>query len=426
MIQHPLFNLEEIFDRPLKKYEMFFSILDLSILDKVSLVGRKPISRSAIVRSLIFKNLRSISGLSDLSAELYERPALAQILGFEPGQKSIPVERFSCFLKDTDNSLLQEVRISLVKKLIECKIIKGKYLSVDSCPILANVKENNLKTSVRYRFLKDRPPKNDSDCRIGAFPTFASDKAKVEFFWGYRNHIINDCDSELPLDEITLAANVRGTSVIVSQLDFVKNNLNLKPVAVIADSEYDSSAIIEYIVANLGARPRISINPRRGVPSTTKLSSSGVPICIAGFEMLSRGVFIDRAQNRKRHKFVCPIKGSKKFAKDHPYCPWLHPSFTEGSGCYRYFRVDVDESIRAAIDYGTKSFKRDFNKRTSSERVFSRLLSILMQKPSVTGLAATANLCTISHITVLAVAYFSSFVKEPNKIRFVKSFLPNF
>ena len=135
---------------------------------------------------------------------------------------------------------------------------------------------------------------------------------------------------------------------------------------------------------------------------------------------------MDRKQNRKLHKFVCPIKGSKKFAKDHPYCRWLHPRFVEGSGCYSYLRVDVDESIRAAIDYGSEPFKRDFNKRSSSERVFSRLLSILMQKPSVVGLAATANLCTISHITVLAVAYFSSFVKEPNKIRFVKSFLPNF
>ena len=128
--------------------------------------------------------------------------------------------------------------------------------------------------------------------------------------------------------------------------------------------------------------------------------------------MLSRGIFLDRKQNRKRHKFVCPIKGSKKFAKDHPYCPWLHPRFVEGTGCYSYLRVDVDESIRASINYVSESYKRDFNKRTSSERVFSRLLSILMQKPSVIGLAATANLCTISHITVLAVAYFSSFVKE--------------
>jgi len=190
--------------------------------------------------------------------------------------------------------------------------------------------------------------------------------------------------------------------------------------------KYDSATIIEYIVKNLGARHRISRNPRRGAPSTTNLNPSGILICIAGFEMLSRGIFWDKKQNRKRHKFVCPIKGSKKFARKHPYCPWFHPNSVEGTGCYRYLRVDVDESIRADIDYGSEAFKRNFNRRSSSERVFSRLLSILMQKLSAIGLVATANFCTISHITVLAVVYFSSFVKEPNKIRFVKSFLPNF
>jgi len=123
--------------------------------------------------------------------------------------------RFSSYLKSADNTLLQKVRISLIKKLIEQKVIKGKCLSVDSCPIKASVRENNLKTSVRYRYLKDRPPKNDKDCRIGVFPTFTSGKAKVEFFWGYRNHIVNDAQSELPLVESTLPTNVRETSVIL-------------------------------------------------------------------------------------------------------------------------------------------------------------------------------------------------------------------
>jgi len=426
MYQPALFDLEDIFDKPLRRYELFFSVLDLSLLEKGTSVGRKPVSRAAILRALIFKNLRSIASLSDLSAEFYEQPGLAFILGFVPGDKPIPVERFSSYLKSTNNSILQEVRLMLIRKLIELEVIKGKYLSVDSCPIMANVKENNLKTNVRSRFVKERPPKNDPDCRIGVFPTFVSGKAKVEFYWGYRNHIVNDAISELPLCEVTLPANVRGTSVVIPQLEFVKEGLAMDPDAVMADSEYDSATIIEYIVKNLSARPRISKNPRRGAPSTTRLTSSGVPLCIAGFKMLSRGIWWDRAKNRKRHKFVCPIKGSKKFAKNHPYCPWFHPRFLNGSGCYRYLRVDVDDTIRAEIDYGSEAFKRDFNRRSSSERVFSRLLSILMQKPSVIGLAATANLCTISHITVLAVAYFSSFVKEPNKIRFVKSFLPNF
>jgi len=213
MYQHPLFNLEEIFNKPLRRYELFFSILDLSTLDKGSCVGRKPISRAVILKALIFKNLRSITNLSGLSTELFERPALASVLGFEPGDRPIPVERFSCFLKDTDNKILGQIRVSLVRKLTQFGIIKGKYLSVDSCPIMANVKENNLKTNVRNRFIKSKPPKNDKDCRIGVFPTFVSDKTKVEFFWGYRNHIINDCGSEPPLAEITLPTNVRGVLV---------------------------------------------------------------------------------------------------------------------------------------------------------------------------------------------------------------------
>ncbi|MBA7510854.1 hypothetical protein ES705_02843 [subsurface metagenome] len=185
--------------------------------------------------SAVFYNIlnnNKIASLSDLSAELYERSAL----GFEPDDKPIPVERFSSYLKNTYNLLLQEVRVSLVKKLVELKAVKGEYLSVDSCPIMANVKENNLKTNVRSRFVKSKPPKNDPDCKMGVFSTFISGKANVEFFWGYRNHIINDAESELPLVETTLPANVRGTSVVIPQLELVKDDLTLRPCAVIADS----------------------------------------------------------------------------------------------------------------------------------------------------------------------------------------------
>ncbi|NQT67696.1 MAG: hypothetical protein HQ569_09020 [Actinobacteria bacterium] len=55
--------------------------------------------------------------------------------------------------------------------------------------------------------------------------------------------------------------------------------------------------------------------------------------------------------------------------------------------------------MRNSIDYGSKVFKRDFSKKSSIEKVFSRLLSILMQKPSIIGLITITNLCNISHIT---------------------------
>ena len=68
MYQRSLFDLEDIFDKPLRRYELFFSALDFSLLEKGASIGRKPISRAAILRALIFKNLRSIASLSDLSA----------------------------------------------------------------------------------------------------------------------------------------------------------------------------------------------------------------------------------------------------------------------------------------------------------------------------------------------------------------------
>ena len=72
---HPvLFDTRDIFDKPLKKYELFFSKLDLTCLEKSSQLGRKPINRATLARTLIFKNLRSIASLIDLSSELYERP----------------------------------------------------------------------------------------------------------------------------------------------------------------------------------------------------------------------------------------------------------------------------------------------------------------------------------------------------------------
>ena len=49
-----------------------------------------------------------------------------------------------------------------------------------------------------------------------------------------------------------------------------------------------------------------------------------------------------------------------------------------------------------------------------------------MKRPTIKGLRATANCCTVAHITVLAVAYFAYFVKEPDKISFIKSFLASF
>ena len=402
----------------LRRLELVFSCLNIP--DKSYYTGRPPYPVSAMVNALIFKNLRGLTNLADLSRELSCYPALTQACGF----KSFPSkERFSHFLKHASNELFLHIKENLIKELLLSGEIKAEYLSTDSCPVKSPVKENNLKTDVKSRFDKTKVLNSDKDARLGAYVIYSIDK-KVQFFWGYRNHIVNDAVSELPLAEITRPANVHEATLLISQLEYIKKTLKLSPHAVIADSAFDSHAIIEYIAKELKADPVIAKNRRTGSNPDIKLSSKGIPVCLAGFEMASRGRCYEKDRNCVRHKYVCPIKLRKKHAEKLGWlCPWNHPSFYSNKyGCTTNLRVDVDTSIRASIDHGSQAFKKLYALRTSSERIFSRLATFSIQRSSVKGLNATANLCSLAHIAILAIALAAAKHDPDRKIRFIKSF----
>jgi len=338
----------------LRKLEFIFSCLRMP--EKTYIAGRPPYPVSAMVNAFIFKNLRGLLSLADLARELNRYPALAQACGF----RSFPnKERLSHFLKYTPHELFQNIRDNLIKELLRSGEIKGRHLSTDSCPIKSPVKENNLKTNVKDRSNKVKIPKTDKDARLGAYVVYPADK-KVQFFWGYRNHVINDAISELPLAEVTKPANVHEATLLIPQLKYVKKTFKLSPQAVIADSSFDSAGIIDYVAKELRAKPVIARNPRGAKNSKVKLSPKGIPICVAGFEMTNYGKYYDKEQNRIRHKFICPVKASKKFARRIGwFCPWNHPKFFSNRyGCVTNARLKTDTSIRDNIDYGSQIFKR--------------------------------------------------------------------
>jgi transposase len=153
---------------PLEKYEILFSNLNPKefLEDIPGKIGRPQVSRQALLKALIYKNLKGLVHLSDLVADLSDQPNMAFKCGLDP-LKSVPsVERFSSFLRDTPNEILQATRKSLVFQLIELGEIKGKYLAIDSLPIKAKVKENNLKTAIKDRFIKGKVPRGDPDSRL--------------------------------------------------------------------------------------------------------------------------------------------------------------------------------------------------------------------------------------------------------------------
>ena len=79
----PLFKAEDL--PPRVRYEKLFENLPL-LPALPQATGRPPFSRDAILRALIYKNLRNLSSLTDLVFELENNPVMADVLGFSLGR----------------------------------------------------------------------------------------------------------------------------------------------------------------------------------------------------------------------------------------------------------------------------------------------------------------------------------------------------
>ena len=406
---------------PGARYEKLFENLP-AIPSKGTRRGRPPVSREALLKGLIYRNLRGIHKLVELEFELFNNPSMAEPLGFDPLKRPPSDERFSHFLRSNPNGYFQIIRHALVQELVNEGVISGRGVGLDSCPIEAFVKENNLKTSTKDRYEKHHLPPGDKDARLGVSIHFPSPfKRKVHYFWGYRNHIITDLDSELPIVEITLQANKDEKKVALPMLNRLYQEFSLPIEVVAGDASYDVEAILRYIIEKMKAEAMIPKNPRN-MQNTAYTVKRDVLFCQADLPMHRKGKMTTKRITYLQYS--CPLHWCKEFKGQYLLCPAGHPKFLKQKGCNVLIRMTP--SIREKINYGTQRFRENYNKRTSVERVFSRLLAISMQNPTVKGLRAVRNHCTIAHITVLLVALTAHRMGCNDKIRFVKSFVPNF
>lgn len=163
MKQISLFKPEDLPPRIL--YEKLFENLPhLSSNEKAE--GRPLTSRDFLLKALIYKALRRIRSLTDIVFELKNNPSVLAVCAGDALSRIPSVERIFSFLRNTPNQRLAKIRDALVDILIREGVITAKIVALDSCPIPASVKENNLKTSVKYRFDKDRRPKGDPEATL--------------------------------------------------------------------------------------------------------------------------------------------------------------------------------------------------------------------------------------------------------------------
>lgn len=352
--------------------------------------------------------------VSDLRDYLNNNRLIAYYCGFDITKPLPSYWTFDRFLKKLDNRELKTVMASFVRKLYELGVVDASFIGLDSTPIMANTAQNNPKSFAKSKISKDNHPKSDPNCALGVHTASNQQNEKnYEFYWGYKNHILVDCISGLPLYELTTTADIMDSTVVETVLEKANEVIPLEECIFIGDKGYDAKHVYNTVKDVYHGDAVIPLN-KRNTKETKKLAS-GNPVCEAGLAMHKDGK--TRVNGSARQKYCCPFRQSKTGE-----CPCNHKNWNNGKknrGCTKYKTIPDD--YRLAIDRDCLRFKRIYALRTECERYNSRFKGTGQERLWVRNGNSAANLNTIAHITALAVAYAAVLSRSSHSYRSLKS-----
>lgn len=396
-------------------YSDLFLHLDLSEFPEFNAnTGRKGFSNQAKLRAAIVMKCECFSCVTDLLDYLRNNLLIAHYCGFNIMKPLPSYWTLDRFINSLDNDLLQNLMHSQVKKLYELGVLDTSFIALDSTPIMANTSQNNPKSFKKDKFSPDNQPKSDKDCALGVHTASNQhNEKKCEFYWGYKNHVLVDCITGLPIFELTTTADVSDSTVALDILSQTNTFLPVNECTFIADKAYDVKAIYNTVKDVYEGDCVIPLN-KRNTKNPKKLSS-GHLICEAGLAMNKDGKC--RSEGRIRQKYCCPFRNSKSGC-----CPCNHKNWNNGKkhrGCTKY--ITVPDDYRLSIDRDCISFKKIYSLRTEAERYNARFKQTGQERLWVHSENAVTNLNTIAHIALLAVAYAAFITNSNYSVRHLKS-----
>ena len=396
-------------------YDKLFFNLDLSEFpESTAKTGRNGFSKRALLCAFIVMKCECFSCITDLVDYLNNNLIIAHYCGFNIMKPLPSYWTFDRFIRELNNDLLKKLMKSQVLKLSEMGIIDTSFIALDSTPVNANTRQNNSKSFAKNKFSKDNQPKSDKDCGLGVHTASNQhNERNFEYYWGYKNHILVDCITGLPIYELTTSANVSDSTVALDILSQTNSFLSVDECTFLADKGYDVKAIYNTVKELYRGDCIIPLN-KRNTKDHKKLAS-GHPICEAGLAMHKDGRFFDNG--RTRQKYCCPLKSSKCAS-----CPCDHKNRNNGKkhrGCTKY--VTVPDDYRLSIDRECISFKKLYALRTEAERYNSRFKQTGQERLWVHSFNAAQNLNSAAHIALLAVALAAIVTKSDSSYRCLKS-----
>jgi hypothetical protein len=386
----------------------------LSFVQEYPKTGRKGFSKHAMICAFIVMKCEGFSMITNLVDYLNNNLIIAHYCGFDITSPLPSYWTFDRFLKNIDHTILSDIMKSQVLSLSSKGIIDTSFIGLDSTPVFANTSQNNPKSFASNKFKPNNQPKADRDCKLGVHT--ASNQAnekKFEFYWGYKNHVLVDCISGLPIYELTTTAEIADSTVALQILSETHSFLPITECTFLADKGYDVKRIYNQINDLYSGECIIPLNKRN--TKNPKLLPQGNPICDAGFAMWKDGKFSEGG--RTRQKFCCPLKNSKTTD-----CPCHHRNFYNGKkhrGCTKY--ITIPDNLRFSTDRNSRYFKSTYSLRTECERYNSRFKNTGQERMWVRNQDSVTNINTLAHISLLAVAFVAITMPKRQSYRKLKT-----
>ena len=342
--------------------------------------GAKGYNKSSLLRALIAKYVYGIANTAKLVERLSSDIRLRYDCGFAL-YEGIPSEATFCrfFKKLTDTPDLQQVFDDLVQRAYSLGIIKGTEIAIDASKIDAYEK-----TVPRNKVIKD-----------GDHADWGSkqDTAGNQITWfGYKLHAAVDAASELPVAITITPANKHDVTQALPLVELVRKQCPQSHYFIM-DKGYDTKEIYKVIREKQG-QAIIPLNLRGEKNPPAGLNEARTPICTMGYPMVYWGA----NEKTGELKFRCPHVCGKVD------CP-MGSQWCSNSNYGRVVKHYIDEDPRnfCAPHRGTSNWETLYNKRTSVERLFSRLKEHLMgDSATVGGIKKVKAHLLLSCITMIA------------------------
>jgi transposase len=405
--QGKLFTFEDFFSKGDDNHRL---VLVLSSLEDDGLICKLQRERNGrrdqypvrmLWQSLIAAKVYGITTVNSLIRELNRNESLRRVVGIEHAGLVPKPWHFSRLLsklsKPENLALLKGIFDTAVGDLSNILPDLGESLAIDGTEV----------SSWCNRYAKD---KSDKDAGWGVKTYRKEDGTEHKHSWyGYNVELLVDTKYEIPVNFEVLAANINECPRLPILLgDTMRLHPSFDVKYVMGDRGYDSKENCRYVLYDLEALPIIKMRLRQSdkdapfAAEICRCTELGTPICDCGEKMVYAG------RDGKYLKFRCP-RHTKAMGG---------PCSTSRYG--RVLKVAISENERRwpGLHRESKKFKRLYRRRTSVERVNSRLKEHLcLDEQHVRGLAKTTVNVGLSLLVMVGWALSMARNKQMDNLR---------